>query len=80
MGRHCRKLARKEHFEQLAHVTTITVICDLFHITRNSVINAIVTDQIAASKEGTTWLVNFNSALEYYRPGNLVEISKKKTS
>ena len=78
MGRHSKKLAKAEHYEQLAYATTIPVICDTFHITRNSVMNAILTEQIAASKEGTTWIVNFNSALDFYRPGKLVTKRNKK--
>lgn len=63
------KLAKSIHYEQIAFVTTIPRICELFHVSYGSVYHAIENDYIAALKECGTYLVSFNSALQYFRPG-----------
>ena len=68
-----KRLASPEHFDQIAYVMTLPRACEFFYVSRASVMNAINTDRIAAVKEHGIWLISFNSALEYYRPGVLAK-------
>ena len=63
-------------FEDIASVTTVPEVCRLFHVSRRTVLDAILYDRLAASQEGRIWLVSFNSALALWGNKNVIKGGK----
>ncbi|MEO0566071.1 MAG: hypothetical protein AAF125_28445 [Chloroflexota bacterium] len=58
--------AKPEHYTYLRHVTTVAGAARLYYVDRKTILYNIDAGNLAAFKEGGTWLVSIPSLIEWY--------------